>query len=50
MINWQFFLKSKNIPNHLINVFAVFEENEELISSDFFKFNSYEILENILGY
>lgn len=47
MINWQFFPKSKIIPNHLIEVLSVFEQNEELISSDSFKHGSNEVLEHI---
>ena len=47
MINWQFFPKSKIIPEHLIEVLSVFEQNEELISSDSFKLGSNDVLEHI---
>jgi len=47
MINWQFFPKSKIIPNHLLNVLSVFEQNESLITSDSFFHGSNEVLENI---
>jgi hypothetical protein len=46
MINWQFFPKSKIIPEHLIDVLAVFEKTEELISSESFKHGSNEVLEH----
>lgn len=45
MINWQFFPKSKIIPEHLKLVLSVFEENEELISSSDFNNSSNEVLE-----
>jgi hypothetical protein len=47
MINWQFFPKSKIIPNHLVEVLAVFEHNEKLISSDSNFYGSNEVLENL---
>lgn len=47
MINWQFFPKSKIIPSHLVEVLSVFEQNEELISSDSFTHGSNEVLEHI---
>lgn len=47
MINWQFFPKSRIIPEHLQNVLNVFELNEMLISSDFHNFGSNEVLENV---
>jgi hypothetical protein len=45
MINWQFFPKSKIIPNHLSKVLNVFEQNEDLISSDTYFYGSNEVLE-----
>lgn len=47
MINWQFFPKSKIIPNHLLNVLGVFEEKESIITSDSFSHGSNEVLEKI---
>lgn len=47
MINWQFFPKSKVIPEHLQNVIEVFEITESSISSDLNTFGSNEVLENI---
>lgn len=47
MINWQFFPKSRIIPEHLQNVLSVFEFNEGLISSDVHNFGSNEVLENV---
>lgn len=47
MIYWQFFPKSKIIPNHLLSVLKVFESNETLISSDSFFHGSNNVLENI---
>jgi hypothetical protein len=47
MINWQFFPKSRIIPEHLQNVLGVFELNESLISSDVHSYGSNEVLENV---
>lgn len=47
MINWQFFPKSRIIPEHLQNVLGVFELNEKLISSDLHNYGSNEVLENV---
>lgn len=47
MINWQFFPKSKIIPQHLKNALNVFEKNENLISSAVFNFGSNVVLENV---
>lgn len=49
MITWQFFPKSRIIPEHLQNVLRVFELNESLISSDAHNFGSNEVLENVRG-
>ena len=34
MINWQFFPKSRIIPDHLKNVLSVFELNESEVNSE----------------
>ena len=47
MIAWQFFPKSRIIPEHLKNVLSVFEFNEKLISSDIHSYGSNEVLENV---
>lgn len=47
MINWQFFPKSRIVPDHLKNVLGVFEFNESLISSDVHSYGSNEVLENV---
>ena len=47
MINWQFFPKSRIIPEHLQDVLGVFELNEILISSDAHSFGSNEVLEKV---
>lgn len=47
MINWQFFPKSRIIPEHLKNVLGVFEVNEGLISSEVYNYGSNEVLENV---
>jgi len=47
MITWQFFPKSKIIPEHLKKSLRVFEINEELISSLHFNYGSNEVLENL---
>jgi len=47
MINWQFFPKSRIIPEHLQNVLGVFELNESLISSEAHNYGSNEVLENV---
>ncbi len=45
MINWQFFPKSRVIPEHLLNVIRVFEFNETSISSDSHTLSSNDVLE-----
>lgn len=45
MINWQFFPKSKIIPNHLNDVLNVFELNFGLIDSEYHNYHSNEVLE-----
>lgn len=45
MINWQFFPKSRIIPEHLKDVLDVFECNERLISSEENNYGSNEVLE-----
>ena len=47
MINWQFFPKSRVIPEHLLNVIRVFELNENFISSSVHNYSSNEVLENL---
>lgn len=47
MISWQFFPKSRIIPEHLQNVLSVFELNESLISSDAHNYGSNDVLENV---
>ena len=47
MINWQFFPKSRIIPEHLQNVIGVFELNESIISSDVHSYGSNEVLESV---
>lgn len=47
MITWQFFPKSRIIPNHLQNVIYVFEFHEVLISSDVHNYSSNEVLEQV---
>ena len=47
MINWQFFPKSRIIPEHLQDVLSVFELKENLISSENHQFGSNEVLENV---
>ncbi len=47
MINWQFFPKSRVIPEHLKSVLDVFELNESLIDSNIYNYNNNEVLENI---
>jgi hypothetical protein len=47
MINWQFYPKSKIIPDHLRSVVSVFEFSEEYISSETHLYASNEVLENI---
>lgn len=46
-IQWQFFPKSKIIPNHLKDVVEVFENNSNEISSDLFTYSSNEVLEKV---
>lgn len=47
MICWQFFPKSRVIPEHLKDVLGVFELNESLISSDIHNYGSNEVLEHV---
>lgn len=47
MINWQFFPKSRIIPEHLKNVLDVFELSESLVSSEVHNYGSNEVLENV---
>jgi hypothetical protein len=47
MISWQFFPKSKIIPDHLQKVIDVFEFNEALVSSEIHNYGSNEVLERI---
>jgi hypothetical protein len=46
-IQWQFFPKSKIVPNHLREVVGVFENKSAEISSDNFSYGSNEVLEKI---
>ncbi|WP_396143715.1 hypothetical protein [Flavobacterium sp.] len=46
-IQWQFFPKSKIIPEHLKDVLEVFENNSNEISSDLFTYSSNEVLEKV---
>ncbi len=47
MINWQFFPKSKVIPDLLLNVIGVFEKNKSSISSYTNNLSSNDVLENV---
>lgn len=47
MINWQFFPKSRIIPDHFIKVIGVFELNEKSISSVIHNYSSNEVLEHV---
>lgn len=47
MINWQFFPKSKVLPDHLTDVLGVFQQQQELISSNYLNQNSNEVLEKV---
>jgi hypothetical protein len=47
MINWQYFPKSRSIPDHLNDVLRVFELNESLITSDVHNLESDKVLEKI---
>lgn len=47
MINWQYYPKRKEIPTHLRDVVDIFVLKQSVISSDDFKLNSNEVLENI---
>jgi hypothetical protein len=47
MINWQFFPKSKIIPNHLKDVLFVFERSEDEISSENHNYGSNDVLEKL---
>jgi hypothetical protein len=44
MINWQFFPKSRIIPEHLQNVLGVFELNDPSITSEIYNYGSNEVL------
>ena len=46
-IQWQFFPKSKIIPNHLKEVVEVFEIYSNEISSDLYTYSSNEVLEKV---
>ncbi len=50
MINWQFFPKSRILPEHLKNVLDVFELSESLVSSEVHNYGSNEVLENVRTY
>ena len=47
MINWQFFPKSKVLPDHLSDVLGVFAFYQGLIDSDCNNLNSNEVLETV---
>lgn len=47
MINWQFFPKSKVLPDHLSKVIDEFEYKQDLIDSNFYNLNSNEVLETV---
>jgi hypothetical protein len=47
MINWQFFPKSKVLPDHLSDVLSVFALHQGLIDSDYNNLNSNEVLETV---
>ena len=47
MISWQFFPKTRIIPEHLENVLFVFELKENSISSTTHNYGSNEVLENV---
>lgn len=47
MINWQFYPKSKMIPNHLMDVVEIFEGQDVNISSDQLQLKSNEVLEKV---
>jgi hypothetical protein len=47
MINWQFFPKSRVIPEHLLNVVRIFEFNEASIRSDIHNLSSNDVLESV---
>lgn len=47
MINWQFFPKSRILPDHLQRIIGVFELNESLICSDVHNYGSNEVLEKV---
>jgi len=47
MVNWQFFPKSRILPEHLQKVLEVFEFNESLISSELHTYGSNEVLEKL---
>lgn len=44
MIQWQYFPKSNKIPNHLLHVVGIFEDANDLISSDKNNLQSNEVL------
>ena len=50
MINWQFFPKSKIVPNQLKDIVVVFENYEESISSNNHSFSSDEVLKRVAGH
>lgn len=47
MINWQFFPKSKVLPDHLSKVIDEFEHKQDYIDSNFYNLNSNEVLETV---
>lgn len=47
MIKWQFFPKSKVLPDHLMDVLGVFEIKHNLIDSQFNNLDSNEVLEKV---
>jgi hypothetical protein len=44
-INWLFFPKSTEIPNHLVNVVDAFKKNARIINSTNYHYTSNEVLE-----
>jgi hypothetical protein len=47
MINWQFFPKSKVVPDHLTDLIGVFEYYQNSINSNDHNLNSNEVLETV---
>ena len=47
MINWQYFIKSKEIPAHLKDVENIFALNQNIISSNDLILNRNDLLEKI---